>query len=111
MSRRYFDNLAGIRGVAAVIVLLSHIVQVHFLRFIGLNTPLHHVSSIVSEYAVVVFFILSGYLITHTIEANIERNGSLRLDLYVVARISRLYPPFLYSISVSLLVFFVMDFF
>lgn len=109
MSRSYFDNLAGIRGVAAAVVLFSHVVQLHFLRFIGLNTPLHQVSSITSEYAVVVFFILSGYLITHTLEANIERNGKLRLDVYAVARIARLYPPFLYAIVVSLAVFLIMD--
>lgn len=110
MSRSYFDNLAGVRGAAAAIVLLAHVVQLHFLRF-GLNTSLHQVSSIASEYAVVVFFILSGYLIAHTLEANIERNGKLRLDVYAAARIARLYPPFLYAIGVSLLVFFVMDFF
>lgn len=108
MSRSYFDNLAGVRGAAAATVLLAHVVQLHFLRF-GLNTSLHQVSSIASEYAVVVFFILSGYLITHTLEANIEHNGKLRLDVYVAARIARLYPPFLYAIGVSLLVFFVMD--
>jgi peptidoglycan/LPS O-acetylase OafA/YrhL len=80
------------------------------LRF-GLNTSLHQVSSITSEYAVVVFFILSGYLITHTLEANIERNGKLRLDVYAAARIARLYPPFLYAIGVSLVVFLVMELF
>lgn len=111
MSRSYFDNLAGIRGVAAAVVLLSHVVQLHFLRFIGLNTPLHQISSITSEYAVVVFFILSGYLITHTLEANIERNGKLRLDVYAAARIARLYPPFLYAVGVSLCVFLLMDIF
>lgn len=111
MSRSYFENLAGIRGVAAAVVLLSHVVQLHFLRFIGLNTPLHQISSITSEYAVVVFFILSGYLITHTLEANIERTGKLRLDVYAAARIARLYPPFLYAIGVSLAVFLVMDVF
>ena len=89
MSRSYFENLAGIRGVAAAVVLLSHVVQLHFLRFIGLNTPLHQITSITSEYAVVVFFILSGYLITHTLEANIERTGKLRLDVYAAARIAR----------------------
>lgn len=109
MSNSYFDNLAGIRGVAAAVVLLSHVVQLHFLRFIGLNTPLHQISSITSEYAVVVFFILSGYLITHTLEANIERNGRLRLDVYAAARIARLYPPFLYAVGVSLIVFLIMD--
>lgn len=109
MSRSYFENLAGVRGAAAAVVLFAHVVQLHFLRF-GLNTSLHQVSSMASEYAVVVFFILSGYLITHTLEANIERNGKLRLDVYAAARIARLYPPFLYAIVVSLLVFLVMDF-
>lgn len=111
MSRPYFDNLAGIRGVAAAVVLLSHIVQLHFLRFIGLNTPLHQISSITSEYAVVVFFILSGYLITHTLEANIKCNGKLRFDTFLAARIARLYPPFLYAIGVSIIVFLAMDIF
>ncbi len=109
MSRCYFDNLGGVRGAAAATVLLSHVVQVHFLRF-GLNTLLQQILSIASEYAVVVFFILSGYLITHTLETNIERNGKLRLDIYLSARIARLYPPLLYAIGVSLLVFLVMDF-
>lgn len=110
MSASYFDNLAGVRGLAAAVVLVSHVVQLYFLRFIGLGTPLHQVSSIASEYAVVVFFILSGYLITHTLEANIERNGRLRLDVFAAARIARLYPPFLFAILVSLAVFFLMDF-
>lgn len=111
MSAAYFDNLAGVRGLAAAVVLVSHVVQVHFLRFIGLGTPLHQVSSFASEYAVVVFFILSGYLITHTLEANIERNGRLRLGVFAAARFARLYPPLLYAIGVSLAVFLIMDFF
>ena len=110
MSRSYFNNLAGVRGAAAALVLLAHVVALHFLRF-GLDTSLHQVSSIASEYAVVIFFILSGYLITHTLEANIDLNGKLRLDIYAAARIARLYPPFLYAIGVSLLVFLVMDVF
>lgn len=110
VSRAYFDNLGSVRGAAAVVVLLAHVVQLHFLRF-GLNTSLHQISSIASEYAVVVFFILSGYLITTTLETNIERNGELRLDVYIAARIARLYPPFLLAIGISLLVFLVMDLF
>jgi peptidoglycan/LPS O-acetylase OafA/YrhL len=58
-----------------------------------------------------VFFILSGYLITHTLEENIESNGKLRFDIYIAARAARLYPAFLYAIAVSLIVFFVMDLF
>lgn len=106
-----FDNLSAIRGVSAVVVLGAHVVQVHFLRIVGLGSPLHKLSSVASEYAVIVFFILSGYLIAHTLEANIKCNGSLRLGSYVAARIARLYPPFLYAVGVSLVVFLVMDFF
>jgi peptidoglycan/LPS O-acetylase OafA/YrhL len=111
VNHSYFENLNGVRGVAAAIVLIAHVVQLHFLRFIGLDTPLHQISSVGSEYAVIVFFILSGYLIAHTLEANIERYGKLRLDIYAAARIARLYPPFLYAVGVSLLVFLVMDFY
>jgi peptidoglycan/LPS O-acetylase OafA/YrhL len=111
VSHKSFDNLSGVRGFAAAIVLFSHVIQIHFLRFIGLNTPLHQVSSIASEYAVVVFFILSGYLITHTLESNIQRNGELRFDEYVAARIARLYPPFLFAIGISLVVYLLMEVF
>ena len=107
----YFYNLSAIRGGSAIVVLCAHIMQTHFLRIVGLGSPLHQLSSVASEYAVIVFFILSGYLIAHSLETNIERNGSLRLNVYVAARIARLYPPFIYAVAVSLLVYFVMEFF
>lgn len=111
MSGSYFSNLAGVRGLAAAVVLLAHVVQLHFLRFVGLGTPLHHISSVASEYAVVVFFILSGYLIAHTLEENVKRNRRLRLDVFVAARIARLYPPLLFAICISLVVFSGMEVF
>jgi peptidoglycan/LPS O-acetylase OafA/YrhL len=107
----HFDNLAGIRGLAALIVLIAHIVQIQFLRFIGLGTPVQKFFSYASEYAVVVFFILSGYLITYTLEANIKRNGKLRLGEFAAARFARLYPPLFYAICVSVVIFFVLDIF
>lgn len=109
MSVQYIDRLSGLRGIAALVVLLSHVVQIHFLRFVGLGTPLHRVSSIASEYAVIVFFILSGYLITHSLEANIQRNGRLHLREYLMARVARLYPPFLLAVAISVLIYTVMS--
>lgn len=110
MNYSSFDNLSGVRGIAAAAVLLAHVVAVHFLRF-GVDTMLHQISSVASEYAVIIFFILSGYLISHTLEMNIERNGKLRLDTYIAARIARLYPPFLFAIGVSLVIFLLMEVF
>jgi peptidoglycan/LPS O-acetylase OafA/YrhL len=76
---------------------------------VGLDTPLHRVSSVASEYAVVVFFILSGYLITHSLEANIRRNGYLDLREYLAARLARLYPPFLLAIAISISIYMAMN--
>jgi peptidoglycan/LPS O-acetylase OafA/YrhL len=111
MSGQYIDRLSGVRGIAALVVLLSHVVQIHFLRFVGLDTPLHRVSSVASEYAVIVFFILSGYLITHSLEANIRRNGRLHLREYLAARAARLYPPFLLAIAISVAIYIAMSVF
>jgi peptidoglycan/LPS O-acetylase OafA/YrhL len=110
-DRSYFDHLASVRGLAALVVLFSHLVQIHFLRFFGLDTPVHVASSVASEYAVVVFFILSGYLIAHSLEGNIERHGRLRLGVYMAARIARLYPPMLFAVALSLSVYLCMGWF
>jgi peptidoglycan/LPS O-acetylase OafA/YrhL len=111
VSIKYFDNLAGVRGMAAAVVLLSHLVQIHFLRFIGLGTSIYYISSTASKYAVLIFFIISGYLIAHSLEENIKRNGKIIFLEYVAARIARIYPTFLYAIGISLLAFLVMDIF
>ncbi|MBX3611668.1 MAG: acyltransferase [Hydrogenophaga sp.] len=109
MSGSHIDRLSGVRGLAALVVLLAHLAQIHLLRFEGLGTPLHRVSSVASEYAVIVFFVLSGYLITHTLEANIRRNGSVDMGEYLTARIARLYPPFLLAVGVSIAVYGSLD--
>jgi len=106
-----FEYLGAIRGVAAFVVFLAHIVQVFWLRVWGLGSWQHSISSDASYYSVIVFFILSGFLITHSIEVNAARNGILNLTEFFVARFSRLYPPFLFSIAISLLVYACLELF
>lgn len=105
-----FDHLAAIRGIAAFVVLLAHIVQIFWLRIVGLDSWLYVVSSTTSYYAVVVFFVLSGFLITHSIESNVRRNGELNLLEFFAARIARLYPPFLFAVVLSIAIYFALDF-
>ena len=109
MSAAYFEHLAGARGIAAAVVCLSHVIQIQFLRFTGLGTSLHKTSSIASEYAVLVFFVLSGYLITHALETNIQKNGYLRLNRFIAARVARIYPPFLFAVLISVVIFMILD--
>lgn len=104
-----FNNLAAIRGLAALVVFLSHIVQVCLLRFTGLGSPLHRVSSYFSEYAVLVFFVVSGFLIANSLEATAKKSGKLDLGIFAAARLARLYPPLLYALIVSITAYAIMS--
>jgi peptidoglycan/LPS O-acetylase OafA/YrhL len=104
-----FGFLDSARGASAFVVLLAHCVQIFWLRFFGVDSFLNAVSSTLSSYAVVVFFLLSGFLITHSIEENIRRNGRFDALSYACARTARIYPPFLVAFVLTLLVFGVLE--
>jgi peptidoglycan/LPS O-acetylase OafA/YrhL len=71
-----YELLDGIRGLAAIAVVLSHIA----------------VPSI-GHFAVMVFFVISGYCITASAEASRRKSGGLRE--FMMKRIRRIYPPYL----------------
>ena len=106
-----FGNLSAARGLSAAIVLCAHLVQIFLLPVIGLGGAIHKLSSFASQYAVVVFFVLSGFLITNSIETNIQRNGRFALRRYFFSRMARIYPPFLAALAVSGMVYMAMKVF
>ncbi|WP_395393420.1 acyltransferase [Novosphingobium sp. BL-8A] len=76
---RYFDGLDGLRGVAALAVVVHH-----SHRILGFQ-PLPH-----GYLAVDFFFILSGFVIAHAYQAKLASNMSL--VQFAKARFDRLYP-------------------
>jgi peptidoglycan/LPS O-acetylase OafA/YrhL len=104
-----FQNLASIRGGAALVVLLAHTITILLLRFIGLGTWTHLISSYSSYYAVITFFVLSGFLITRSIDLNIKRNNTLILKEYFIARFARIYPPFFVAVILTTFIFSIMS--
>lgn len=54
--------------------------------------------------AVIIFLLLSGYLITQSIRLNIARNGCFNFTEYTIARVARIYPPFIGAILLCALV-------
>jgi peptidoglycan/LPS O-acetylase OafA/YrhL len=87
-------KLDALRGMASLVVLLAHVVQTFSL-------PIPYTEHAARQ-AVIVFFLLSGYLITGSLAANVARNGSLDVQAYVRARFLRIYPPLLGSIALVL---------
>lgn len=104
-----FEHLVAVRGIAAFVVLAAHVIQVFWLRIFGLGSWPHVVSSTASYYAVVTFFVLSGFLIAYSVDLNMRRNGRLDLGEFFAARLARLYPPLLFAIALSLLVFLLLN--
>jgi peptidoglycan/LPS O-acetylase OafA/YrhL len=93
-----------LRGLAAIVVLLCHLVQIFLQRLLGSNSVAVLVAGNLARHAVLVFFLLSGYLITQSIVANLERNGRLDCVEYLASRIARIYPPLVGTILVVLAV-------
>lgn len=76
-----YELLDGLRGLAALVVVLSH---------------LGVVSSNSGHFAVTVFFVISGYCITASADS-CRRNG-VGFGQFMLRRITRIYPPYLLAI-------------
>jgi peptidoglycan/LPS O-acetylase OafA/YrhL len=86
--KQNFDYLDGLRGLAAIVVMMSHANE-----YFGL-WPSH------PYLAVDVFFILSGFVIAHAYDAKII-SGALSFASFVKRRVFRLYPSFIFSLALA----------
>jgi peptidoglycan/LPS O-acetylase OafA/YrhL len=92
-----FRSLDSLRGIAAVIVVLHHLMlavpeasQGHFRL---LDLPL----SLGGRFAVMLFFVLSGFVLALPYFAD----KHLAYGRYLVRRFCRLYPPFAFAVLIS----------
>lgn len=82
---RYRADLDGLRGIAILLVIASHF-GVPFMPAGG-------------WVGVEVFFVLSGFLITGVLVAELERTGGIRLGVFYVRRFRRLAPALLVMVA------------
>ncbi|WP_428031360.1 acyltransferase family protein [Ancylobacter sp.] len=92
-------NLDSLRGLAAIVVLVGHGYQIFIAPIYPLFFPIF---SLLAQAAVMLFFVLSGFLITKSLTRNIFLNGRLDVGKYAVDRFDRLYPPLLFSMVLLL---------
>jgi len=90
------------RGLAAIVVLLAHVIEIYVTRLTGHDRPFILLSEVLARHAVLVFFLLSGYLITVSILSNIRKNGRFDEVNYLISRITRIYPPLFGAILITL---------
>jgi peptidoglycan/LPS O-acetylase OafA/YrhL len=107
---RHVKTLDSMRAISALIVFASHLLQIFWFPLIGLYNAVHTANSLLSETAVIIFFLLSGYLITMSIWKNIGKSGYFMISEFSAARLARIYPPLLCAILIVLIVFFLIKF-
>jgi peptidoglycan/LPS O-acetylase OafA/YrhL len=93
--RRHFLALDGLRGVAVLLVVLAHASQRQLLaenfKFSG-------------ELGVMVFFVLSGFLITHLLLEERSMTGQISLIRFYVRRTLRIWPLYFAVLGVYVFV-------
>src|SRR5258708_8945833 len=88
----HLPQLDGLRGVAITLVLVGHVTQFSLHRFEAMGNFL-------AQLGVLLFFVLSGFLITSIIAAEKRNHGTVDLPNFYWRRILRLAPAFLLFIA------------
>ncbi|MFY0599375.1 MAG: acyltransferase [Cyclobacteriaceae bacterium] len=96
----YFQGLTELRGIAAVIVMISHIDQFHKI----LKTPSLSISSTgIAAHAVTLFFVLSGFLITYLLIKEKDHHQKISIQKFYMRRVLRIWPAYYLTILIGVL--------
>lgn len=97
VSSAKFINLNFIRALSGFVVILSHFFQIFVMPVSGRTITTNFFIGL-SEYAVLTFFVLSGFLIALSINRNIEEYGYFEWREYIISRVARIYPALIASV-------------
>ena len=104
VSKTTFINLNMVRALSGFVVVFSHFFQLFVMpvegRSFGINLALAS-----SEYAVLTFFTLSGFLIALSINRNILSHGYFAWKEYFISRVARIYPALIASVFLCLFLY------
>ena len=103
-AKIYFPNLNALRFLAALLVLVTHIEQLK--SAFGIENYMGKVAffDIAGPQGVVLFFVLSGFLITYLLLAEERQSQTIQVRRFYVRRILRIWPLYLLIVLSSLFV-------
>lgn len=107
----YFENLNAIRFIAASLVIIHHIEQ--FKSELQLPNYFFSIKSIliIGKLGVVLFFVLSGFLISYLLFKEHEVTNTISIKKFYIRRILRIWPLYFLIIFLSFFLFPFIDFF
>lgn len=103
----YFPNLNGLRFIAAFLVIINHVEQLRLFYKIG-EGPISQFAKIVGKLGVMLFFVLSGFLITYLLLSEERSFGAIHTRKFYARRFLRIVP--LYGLLVFVVFFIIQHF-
>lgn len=103
MSKTRFVQLEGLRGIAAIAVLVQHCLEFTPLNAAGNDcwpARVFQESFNLGRVGVILFFLISGFLIPHSL-----KHGTRPIAKFAVSRFFRLYPLYWVSLAAGLAIF------
>lgn len=99
LTKNRSTTLESFRALSAFTVMLAHC----YIIFISKRYPdIYPIAGSLAQSSVMVFFVLSGFLIGLSIKSNLNRNkGTFNIAQYATARFFRIYPPLLFSLALT----------
>lgn len=107
-----FHGLDCVRGASAIVVCMAHSFYAIITPHVGQNNLMNRLLNCGAYYSVLVFFVLSGFMITMSILHNTQNNnGYFSYRSYLASRIARIYPPLLFALVLQAIVYGVIHYF
>lgn len=102
-DRIYFPSLNGLRFIAALLVIVHHIEQLKYIYGLPNNFSSSFIQ-IIGELGVILFFVLSGFLITYLLLEEENRTSTIAVKNFYIRRILRIWPLYFFIVAVALFV-------
>jgi len=102
-DRVYFPNLNGLRFIAALLVIIHHIEQLKYIYGMPNNFSSSFIQ-IIGELGVILFFVLSGFLITYLLLEEEKRTDTIAVKNFYLRRVLRIWPLYFLIVIAALLV-------
>jgi peptidoglycan/LPS O-acetylase OafA/YrhL len=103
-ERIYFPNLNGLRFIAAFLVIAHHVEQIKSIYGLDSYWGRSPFITIVGDLGVVLFFVLSGFLITYLLLEEERKTNSIKVGNFYFRRVLRIWPLYFLTILLALFV-------
>ena len=100
----YFPNLNGLRFIAAALVIIHHIEQFKSIYMVDNYFETIPFIGIIGKLGVVLFFVLSGYLITYLLLTEENSFHKISIRKFYIRRMLRIWPLYFFIIILAFLV-------